>query len=280
MANSAPVGKSALRNVLLFGATGQTGQAIVELLCGGKRANKYLDHESAIFKDLEASKQDSVPRKLTAITRRDFNWSLDDANPRPFGNFHLKVETIDFEDMQTTLSPKLQALMQENPPIEVAFCTHGTTRSKAGSVENFIKIDKDYTLEMARQCKAAGVKHFCLLASSNADAKSRFLYLRTKGEIIEEIKKMGFERLSVFKPNMLITQKREDSRFAESIVQCIDPFLSGIGRVTGIKSLEGIKVEDLAAAMISNAMTSSNDSYQEFVSAPDIIALKQCKIAD
>lgn len=273
MAKTGGSGRKALQNVVLFGATGQTGQAFVELLCGGERAQNYLNHDSAVFKDAEGSNEDPEHRTLTAVTRRDFDWGLNDTNPKPFGNFRLRLEKIDFENMPTTLGPVLKELTT-NSSIDVAFCAHGTTRSSAGSAENFIWIDKEYTLEMARQCKAAGVKHFSLLSSAMADPKSMLLYPRTKGQIIAEIKAMGFERFSVFKPALLVTQKREDARIGESFAQSLNPILSWVGRTTGIKSLEGIKVEDLAAAMISNAMAPSNVSYQEFETAPHIIALQ------
>ncbi|CAK9862776.1 unnamed protein product [Sphagnum jensenii] len=61
----------------------------------------------------------------------------------------------------------------------------GTTRADAGSAENFVKIDHDIPLHVARLFKEANPSkptHFCLLTRAGSSATSSFLYPRTKGE--------------------------------------------------------------------------------------------------
>ncbi|KAH8943220.1 hypothetical protein BDL97_13G039500 [Sphagnum fallax] len=59
----------------------------------------------------------------------------------------------------------------------------GTTRPDAGSAENFVKIDHDIPLHVARLFKEANPSkptHFCLLTSAGSSATSSFLYPRTE----------------------------------------------------------------------------------------------------
>lgn len=181
--------------------------------------------------------------------------------------------------MDETLAPKLAELQKTQGNIDVVFCAHGTTAKQAGSDEAFIHIDREQVVEMARQAKAAGVKHFSLVSSVGADPTSSFLYPRTKGQTIEDIKALGFERFSVFKPGLLITREgRNDSRLAESIFQQVSPFLNWVSKSTGwefMKAAESITVEDLAASMIANAMRPSptTTGYEEYNTSPDVVSL-------
>lgn len=261
-------------NVVLFGATGATGKAFVDLMTGGKTAERYVNHTAAIVETPEAPK---VARHLTAFTRRASTWPIVKPSFYPFGEYTLENTIMDFENMGETLVPKFAELQKDHGEIDVVFCAHGTTKAQAGTDENFIHIDKDMVVEMARQAKAAGVKHFSLVSAGMASADSKFLYMRTKGETIEEIKALGFERFSVFKPGLLITGDRADSRPAEKFMQVIDPFVNWVGRTTGIRALQSITVEDLAASMIANAIRPSPTpgvSFEEYESYPDIMGLK------
>lgn len=265
-------------NVVLFGATGATGKAFVDLLRGGRHAAKYVSHPAALPAETEAP---AGGRHLTAFTRRAALWPVVENAPHPFGEFVLDNQVVDFEDQEGTLAPKLAELQEQHGPIDVVFCAHGTTKAAAGTDEAFIHMDQEMVVEMARIAKAAGVKHFSLVSSAMVSTDSMFLYPRTKAQTIEMIKALGFERFSVFKPGMLIpSEPRPDTRMAEHLAISVSPFLSWVSRATGFESfkiLQSIEVEDLAAAMIANAMRPSptpGTSYEEYETAPDIIALK------
>lgn len=60
-------------------------------------------------------------------------------------------------------------------------------------------------LAFLQACKQAGVEHFELLGSVGANAKPSNFYLRTKGELEEGLKALGFARLSLFRPSMILT---------------------------------------------------------------------------
>ena len=63
-------------------------------------------------------------------------------------------------------------------------------------------------------------KLFC----AGADASSWFLYMGTKGKVEEAVKSLGLDRVSVYRPGLLITP-REETRLLEKCAQTLVPFL-------------------------------------------------------
>ncbi len=88
---------------------------------------------------------------------------------------------------------------------DTAICTLGVGEPSKVSKEDFVKIDKTAVLDFATVCKEKGVKHFQLLSSIGVSSTSSSFYLRTKGELIEALEALNFERLSVFQPSMILT---------------------------------------------------------------------------
>ncbi len=71
--------------------------------------------------------------------------------------------------------------------VDGVICALGTTRATAGSDQAFRRVDYDYPLAVARLAHHRGARRFALNSSLGADAKSRLLYPRTKGEVEEAI---------------------------------------------------------------------------------------------
>lgn len=88
---------------------------------------------------------------------------------------------------------------------DVAFCTLGIGQPSKVSEAEFRKVDLGYARAFAAGARAAGVRHFSLLTSVGANARSRVRYLRVKGEVEEAIKALAFPRTSLFRPSVLIT---------------------------------------------------------------------------
>jgi uncharacterized protein YbjT (DUF2867 family) len=88
---------------------------------------------------------------------------------------------------------------------DTAICTLGVGVPSKVSREDFVRRDKLAVLDFATACSKAGVKHFQLLGSIGSDAASRSFFLRTKGELEDALKALGFERLSIFQPSMILT---------------------------------------------------------------------------
>jgi len=140
------------------------------------------------------------------------------------------------------------------------FSCFGTTRKLAGSAENFVKIDHDYVINATKIFKEQNPDsklHFILLSSSGASSKSPFLYMKTKGQIEDDIIAMKFSRLSIFRPGALL-DRGHDSRFLETI-GCV--FAKGLNVVTFDRS--GIPVTMLAKALVRITQLPSEEKPNE-----------------
>lgn len=109
--------------------------------------------------------------------------------------------------------------------VDVAVSTLGSTRRAAGSWAAFEAVDRHAVLAFARAARDAGARHFLLVSSSGADAGSRNDYLRLKGELEQAVVALGFERVDLLRPGLLLG-KREERRVAEGVGQALAPVLN------------------------------------------------------
>lgn len=132
--------------------------------------------------------------------------------------------------------------------VDTAFCCLGTTMNKAGSKEAFLKVDLDMVVEFAKKAKESGITRFAVVSSIGANPKSGNFYLRTKGQAEEELKKIGFERLVIVRPSLLLG-KRNDKRLGEDIGKALY-YIFRFLFIGPLSKYRGIKDEDVAKAMI------------------------------
>ncbi|WP_235296630.1 NAD(P)H-binding protein [Portibacter marinus] len=133
---------------------------------------------------------------------------------------------------------------------DVAICTLGVGQPSKLPRDEFVKIDKEAVLLFAQKCKEQGVKHFQLLSSVAINPNANNYYLRTKGELVEALKDIQFNRLSIFKPSMILTPQNRYG-FAQGLTLKIWPVLSPLF-LGQLKKYRGVKVENLGAAMAFN----------------------------
>lgn len=135
----------------------------------------------------------------------------------------------------------------------IAICTLGVGEPSKMSNKDFIKIDKTAVLDFAIKCKDADIKHFQLLSSVGINSSSSNLFLRTKGELADELEKLNFERLSIFQPSMILTPTNRYG-FAQALTLLIWPLLKPLLRGSA-KKYRGISVEVLGDAFAKNINT-------------------------
>jgi len=153
---------------------------------------------------------------------------------------------------------------------DVAVCTLGVGEPSKASREHFLKVDKLAVIDFAKACKAGGVKHFELLASIGLSADSSNFYLRSKGELVEELKALNFDRLSIFKPSMIMTPNNRYG-FTQAIALAIWPVIDHL-LIGGLRKYRGIKVADLGGAMARNIFRGR--AGEEFLVFDDFQRLK------
>ncbi|HCY00506.1 MAG TPA: hypothetical protein DG754_10235, partial [Bacteroidales bacterium] len=158
--------------------------------------------------------------------------------------------------------------------IDTAYCCLGTTIKKAGSKEAFLEVDLELVVDFANKAKEAGVKRFAVVSSIGANAKSKNFYLNTKGKVEEQLKAIGFKRLVIVQPSLLLG-KRNEKRFGEDMGKVLYSVFKFIF-IGPLKKYRGIQALDVAKAMIvlaeqgmgtitveSNVLQDFSKKYQE-----------------
>ena len=111
-------------------------------------------------------------------------------------------------------------------------------------------MDVDYQLQFAEMARRSGVGTFVLLSAAGADAKSRFFYMRLKGEAEEGVRALGFERTLFFRPGILdrVAKTRGNERISIVLIRALN-------RIGLLKRQAPIAVETLAHQMIRGEAT-------------------------
>ena len=126
------------------------------------------------------------------------------------------------------------------------FCALGTTIRKAGSQARFRVVDHDYPLRLAQLTREQGAAHFSLVSALGASRSSPFFYSRVKGELEDDLKRMGWPSLAMFRPSV-IAGDRGESRPLERLGEQMLRFAPATWRP--------VQAGDIAAAMIATALS-------------------------
>lgn len=140
---------------------------------------------------------------------------------------------------------------------DVLFSCLGTTIKAAGSKVAQWKVDYGYQYEFAKAAKENGIERYVLVSAEFASPKARSFYSKMKGELEEAVKELGFSRLSIIKPPILM-RKDSDRNFEVlglKIIQLVNK--AGL-----LRSQQPLPTEVLAQAMINSAKqtTSTNEA--------------------
>jgi uncharacterized protein YbjT (DUF2867 family) len=131
---------------------------------------------------------------------------------------------------------------------DVAISTLGTTIGKAGSRNAFAAIDHDAVVAVAAAGKAAGARQFLMVSSVGADATSSAFYIATKGRAEASVTALGFARLDIFRPGLLVGARTGDPRIAERLAIAFSPLTNAL-TPRRFDRYRAIAAADVAAAM-------------------------------
>jgi uncharacterized protein YbjT (DUF2867 family) len=114
---------------------------------------------------------------------------------------HPKLEQIQMDfDQLVSYTHMFQA--------DDVFCCLGTTMKKAGSQENFKKVDYAYPMALAKAALNNGARQFLIVTALGADKKSSIFYNRVKGDVEESLQLLDYPALHIFRPSMLLGEDR------------------------------------------------------------------------
>jgi uncharacterized protein YbjT (DUF2867 family) len=141
-------------------------------------------------------------------------------------------------------------------PAATALCALGTTIKVAGSQAAFRAVDHDAVLAFARWARRGGAGTFVLCSSVGADSRSRNFYLRTKGEVEQALATLGFGRLVILRPGLLLGERAEP-RAGEAVARKLAPALNVL--LAGpLRRYRAISADGVAAAMVAAARGSED----------------------
>jgi len=192
---------NAPRSTLLVGATGLVGAECLALLLG-----------------------DPAVGRVIVLARR----TLEGVSASP----KLVAHVVDFDLLESQAD-----LFTADQMI----CCLGTTIGQAGSKERFRAVDFGIPLALAKLGAERGVRHFLLVSSLGADARSRVFYNRVKGELEDALSALRFRSLSIVRPSLLLGDRRE-FRLGERIAQRLAFLMPG--------KYAAIRARDVAAALV------------------------------
>ena len=108
------------------------------------------------------------------------------------------------------------------PPADIAICALGTTIRQAGSKAAFRAIDEEAVVSFAAAAKAAGADHFLVVTAVGANPDATVFYSRVKGHAEQRLGNLGFRRLDIIRPGLLLGDRTE-RRPIEALLQRIAP---------------------------------------------------------
>ena len=108
------------------------------------------------------------------------------------------------------------------PTADVAICALGTTIKTAGSRDAFRAVDHGAVLAYAKAALEAGIEHFVVVTAVGADPTSSVFYSRVKGEIQQDLCDLGFSRLDILQPGLLLGE-RQEKRPVETLLKTLAP---------------------------------------------------------
>ena len=130
------------------------------------------------------------------------------------------------------------------------FCI-GTTKQNSPDKSEYRRVELEVPKQIAQIAKSNSVNSFVFVSSGYADPKSSGDYLKFKGEVEEELKRLDFPKLGIMRPSFLLGDRKE-KRVGEKIGIFVFKLLSPLF-LGPLKKMKPIQSETVAKAMISSA---------------------------
>ena len=174
--------------------------------------------------------------EVIAISRRPFK----------FPN-NVKQELIDF-DKDFSLKPADHFFICLGYPLELIDLIYMRDKIKP----KFEGVDFGLVIKLAKMALDVGIRDISVISSVMADKNSLNHYLKIKGEMEEEIKKLSFNKINIFRPSHLLGE-RENKIGLD--VQIFEKVTNIFGQVlpSQLKDFKNVEARTLAKNMVTEA---------------------------
>ena len=176
--------------------------------------------------------------EVIAISRRPF----------VFPN-NVKQELIDF-NKDFSLKPADHFFICLGYPLELLDLIYMRDKIKP----KFEEVDFGLVIKLAKMALDVGIKDISVISSVMADKNSLNHYLKIKGEMEEEIKKLSFNKINIFRPSHLLGE-RENKIGLD--VQIFEKVTNIFGEVlpSQLKDFKNVEARTLAKNMVTEAFS-------------------------
>ena len=130
------------------------------------------------------------------------------------------------------------------------FCI-GTTKKNSPDKNEYKRVELEVPKQVAQIAKSNLVNSFVFVSSGYADPKSSGDYLKFKGLVEEELKRLNFSKLGIMRPSFLLGN-RQEKRVGEKIGIFVFKLLSPLF-LGPLKKMKPIHSATVAKAMVKIA---------------------------
>ena len=157
------------------------------------------------------------------------------------GSNHSKTEIIktDFNNLENH---------KEDIKGDDCFFCIGTTKQNSPDKNEYKRVELDVPKKIAQIAKSNLVNSFVFVSSGYADPNSSGDYLKFKGLVEEELKRLSFSKLGIMRPSFLMGDRKE-KRVGEKVGIFIFKLLSPLF-LGPLKKMKPIHSKKVAKAMI------------------------------
>jgi nucleoside-diphosphate-sugar epimerase len=135
--------------------------------------------------------------------------------------------------------------------------------------DNFIRVDCEYVLKIAKKAFDNGARSIAIVSAIGADKNSYNLYLKTKGNMENLIKKIGYSKTIFAQPSHLLGKRVNESfKLDVSIIELGGKIFSPL-MLGPFSNFKFVEARDVAKAMVQKMNDDSSGltilRYKDFV---------------
>ena len=136
----------------------------------------------------------------------------------------LRSKSSDIKDGNQLIYPDILQVPKEELKDANVICCLGSSINNVKNAEEFIQIAVYLVVELAKLCKQRDCKNFTVISGMGGDKNSKMLYVKAKGLLEEELKKVDLKCLNIVRPFMLLGDRKENRPIEKTMLTILKPF--------------------------------------------------------